>query len=168
VKDPNNPGKIVIDLDDLSDDYGRDQVYKNNSYSPNQTRKPASNSYNQNLHNSNQGYDYSPVSNPSHKGYNDIYCKDCGNVINREAEVCPRCGVRQTRAMSLSGKNRTTAAILAFFLGGLGVHKFYLGQSGMGILYLLFCWTFIPATVGFVEGIIYLTMSDEQFFYKYR
>lgn len=66
-----------------------------------------------------------------------------------------------------SGKNRTTAAILGIILGGFGVHHFYLGNSGKGILYLLFCWTYIPAIVGFVEGIIYLTQSDEEFARKY-
>lgn len=49
-------------------------------------------------------------------------------------------------------KNNTTAVLLALFLGGLGIHKFYLGQSGMGILYLLFCWTYIPAIVAFFEA----------------
>ncbi|HJD43837.1 MAG TPA: TM2 domain-containing protein [Candidatus Paenalcaligenes intestinipullorum] len=66
-----------------------------------------------------------------------------------------------------NGKNKIAAALLAFFLGGFGIHKFYLGQVGMGVLYLIFCWTFIPALVGFVEGIIYLTMSDETFNNKY-
>ena len=52
-------------------------------------------------------------------------------------------------------------------LGGLGIHKFYLGRVWQGILYLVFCWTFIPALVGFIEGIIYLTMSDRDFEAKY-
>ena len=43
--------------------------------------------------------------------------------------------------------------ILALFLGGLGGHKFYSGRIGLGILYLLFCWTYIPAIVGAIEGI---------------
>jgi len=60
-------------------------------------------------------------------------------------------------------KSRTTAAILAFLLGGLGIHKFYLGQTGIGIVYLLFCWTFIPAIIAFVEFIIYLTQDDATF-----
>lgn len=64
-------------------------------------------------------------------------------------------------------KNRIIAAILAFFLGGFGVHKFYLGQIGWGIVYLIFCWTFIPALVAFIEFIIYLCTSDEDFARKY-
>lgn len=65
-------------------------------------------------------------------------------------------------------KNRTTAAILAFILGGFGAHKFYLGQSGKGILYLLFFWTLIPAIVALVEFIQFLTMTDEAFNAKYN
>ena len=64
-------------------------------------------------------------------------------------------------------KNKLAAALLALFLGGLGVHKFYLGKTGMGLVYLLFCWTFIPAIVGFVEGLIYLTESDADFARKH-
>ena len=60
-------------------------------------------------------------------------------------------------------KSKVVAGILALFFGGLGVHKFYLGKTGSGILYLVFCWTFIPALIGFVEGIIYLCENDENF-----
>jgi TM2 domain-containing membrane protein YozV len=59
--------------------------------------------------------------------------------------------------------NKTTAALLAIFLGSFGVHKFYLGQKGAGALYLLFFWTYIPLVIGLVEGIYYLTMKDEKF-----
>lgn len=65
-------------------------------------------------------------------------------------------------------KNKTTAAILAFFLGGIGVHRFYLGQGGLGILYLLFCWTFIPMIISFVDFIIFLTMDEKTFNDKYN
>lgn len=60
-------------------------------------------------------------------------------------------------------KSKVTAGVLALLLGGFGVHKFYLGKIGMGILYLVFCWTYIPALVSFVEGMIYLCSSDENF-----
>jgi len=97
----------------------------------------------------------------------ESYCRDCGAVIQSRAEICPKCGVRQ-RVMPTANRNRSTAAIFAFFLGGLGIHKFYLGQSGSGIVYLLFCWTLIPAIVGFIEGIVYLSMSDVTFNAKYN
>jgi TM2 domain-containing membrane protein YozV len=67
----------------------------------------------------------------------------------------------------MSGRNRVTAALFAIFLGGLGVHKFYLGKAGQGILYLVFCWTFIPAIVSFIEGLIYLSMAEDAFQQKY-
>jgi len=99
-------------------------------------------------------------------GADEQFCSSCGDVIKKEAEVCPNCGVRQQSA-SAGGKDRTTAAILALFLGGLGAHHFYLGNTGRGVLYLLFVWTFIPVVVGFVEGIIYLTKSDQDFRQQY-
>jgi TM2 domain-containing membrane protein YozV len=98
----------------------------------------------------------------------ESYCRDCGTVIHARAEICPKCGVRQKSMPAAAGRNRTTAAILALVFGGLGVHKFYLGQSGLGILYLLFCWTFVPSIVGFIEAIVYLSMSDEAFSAKYN
>lgn len=64
-------------------------------------------------------------------------------------------------------KSKVTAAILAFFLGGFGIHKFYLGNVGLGIVYLIFCWTFIPAFIAFIEGIILICTSDAEFSRKY-
>lgn len=90
------------------------------------------------------------------------YCSSCGEIIKAEAEICPECGVRQ-RPPASSGKDRTTAGIFALLLGGIGAHKFYLGKTGQGVLYLCFSWTLIPAIIGFIEGIIYLTKSDEEF-----
>ena len=60
-------------------------------------------------------------------------------------------------------RSKVVAGILALLLGGLGIHKFYLGKTGMGILYLCFSWTAIPALVGLVEGSIYLCSNDESF-----
>lgn len=51
-------------------------------------------------------------------------------------------------------KSKGTAVVLAFFLGGLGVHKFYLNKPGQGVLYLLFCWTLIPAIIALIESIV--------------
>lgn len=65
-------------------------------------------------------------------------------------------------------KNKTTAALLALFLGAFGAHKFYLRQTGVGIIYLIFFWAYIPGIIAFIEFIIFLTMSQEEFDRKYN
>jgi TM2 domain-containing membrane protein YozV len=60
-------------------------------------------------------------------------------------------------------KDKTTAILMCFLLGGIGGHKFYLGQTGMGLLYFFFCWTFIPAFVAFVELILLIVMDTNTF-----
>jgi TM2 domain-containing membrane protein YozV len=60
--------------------------------------------------------------------------------------------------MTAARKNPTTATMLALFLGGLGAHKFYLGKTGFGLLYALFCWTLIPSILGVIEA---FTMKGE-------
>jgi len=65
-------------------------------------------------------------------------------------------------------KDKTTAAVLAFFLGGIGVHKFYLNKTTAGIIYLIFCWTLIPAIIAFVEFIMIITMNQHSFDEKYN
>lgn len=49
-------------------------------------------------------------------------------------------------------KNPTLAVWLALLLGGVGAHKFYMGNTVLGIVYILFSWTLIPAIVSFVEA----------------
>jgi len=49
-------------------------------------------------------------------------------------------------------KSAVVALLLTIFLGGIGAHKFYLGKPVLGILYLVFCWTFIPGIVALVEA----------------
>ena len=107
------------------------------------------------------------------KAADEKFCYDCGAIINARAEICPKCGVRQSAppsslaAVAPNGKSKLAAALFALFLGGIGIHKFYLGRVGWGVVYLLFCWTFIPALVGFIEGILLLVMSDSDFNTKY-
>ena len=60
-------------------------------------------------------------------------------------------------------KRRIVAGLLALFLGGFGFHKFYLGKSKVGLLFLVFVWTLIPTVIGLVQGIYYLLQSDDSF-----
>ena len=59
--------------------------------------------------------------------------------------------------------SRKEAGVLALIFGGLGIHKFYIGKYGQGILYAVFCWSFIPLFLGIADGVHYLTETDEQF-----
>lgn len=52
--------------------------------------------------------------------------------------------------------NKVVYCLLAFFLGGLGIHKFYAGQTMQGIIYLVFCCTGIPAIIALIEFIMAL------------
>jgi RNA polymerase subunit RPABC4/transcription elongation factor Spt4 len=105
------------------------------------------------------------------KAADQKFCLACGIVIHNTATSCPRCGASQGNKVSnlvgSGSRSRTSAALLALFLGGLGAHKFYLGKTTLGIVYLVFCWTFIPCILAFFEGVIYLTMTDEKFSAKY-
>jgi TM2 domain-containing membrane protein YozV len=63
----------------------------------------------------------------------------------------------------MGDKNRTTAAILALITGIIGGHKFYLGDTKKGIIYLLFSWTAIPFVLGLYSGVKFLMMDDKEF-----
>lgn len=65
-------------------------------------------------------------------------------------------------------KDRTVAVVLAFFLGGFGVHKFYLGNNLAGVLYLLFSWTLIPSLIAFFDFLGLLLMSEQVFQAQYN
>lgn len=73
------------------------------------------------------------------------------NVSNNQSGVQPTYIANNTKAV-----NKIVYCVLAFFLGGIGIHKFYAGKIGTGILYILFCWTFIPGFIAFIEFIVAL------------
>jgi TM2 domain-containing membrane protein YozV len=53
--------------------------------------------------------------------------------------------------MSAWQKDEVVGVLLALFLGTFGVHHFYLRKNGLGILYIVFCWTGIPTIISMVE-----------------
>ncbi|MCF0195343.1 MAG: TM2 domain-containing protein [Bacteroidaceae bacterium] len=112
-------------------------------------------------------------------------CRFCGEWLNmRPANVHPQYNMRPTNVhpqynvtpQYSNGKSKGVAALLAIIFAGLGINYFYLGKVAIGcifvIVWLLFCWTlFVPivlSIINIVQGIIYLSMSDREFAYKYN
>ena len=65
-------------------------------------------------------------------------------------------------------KDKNVAAIFALFFGSLGLHRFYLRQTGLGIFYLVFFWTAIPALISLIDAIVFFSMDKDEFDYKYN
>ncbi|MFQ5447914.1 MAG: NINE protein [Saprospiraceae bacterium] len=65
-------------------------------------------------------------------------------------------------------KDKNAAGILALFLGWLGFHRFYLGQTGLGIVYLMFCWFPVIWLVAFIDAIALFAMDQQRFDEKYN
>ncbi len=72
---------------------------------------------------------------------------------------------RSTDQPTSKTSKRKVAIFLAVFLGWMGVHRFYLGQLGWGLMYLALFYLFAPLSVllGWIDAIRYLLMSDEEF-----
>src|SRR5947209_3073900 len=93
----------------------------------------------------------------SHPTRGKNFCQNCGAKTNVNAEMCVKCGAR----LAVEGKDWLTALLLCIFLGGLGIHRFYTGSIGLGILQLVTLggcgiWTLIDiiliATGSFRDG----------------
>jgi TM2 domain-containing membrane protein YozV len=51
-------------------------------------------------------------------------------------------------------KDVVTGVLLSALLGHFGAHRFYMGDTGLGFVYLIFCWTGIPTILGFIEAFL--------------
>ena len=102
------------------------------------------------------------------------YCQNCGTATQPNQTICTSCGVALTQKTAASGsKSKVAAGLLGIFLGSLGIHKFYLGYNKEGLIMLLVgligglitfgIATAIVGLIGFIEGIIYITKSDDEF-----
>lgn len=74
-----------------------------------------------------------------------MFCQRCGRQIPVDSRVCPYCGSEINNVtININGyqsgiapKNKWVALLLCFFLGFLGIHKFYEGKILLGIVYML-------------------------------
>lgn len=97
------------------------------------------------------------------------FCSNCGEPLPENAYVCVKCGVKVENNASgvRTGKSKVVAGLLGIFLGGFGIHNFYLGYNSKGITQLLICilgsciivGPFIAEIWGLIEGILILTGS---------
>lgn len=83
----------------------------------------------------------------------EVFCRDCGEVINERAEICPKCGIRQKEPESstTSEKDSGIAAVLSFFVPGGG--QIYNGQIGKGIAILLAVVILVVTVFGIILAV---------------
>lgn len=91
-----------------------------------------------------------------------VYCRYCGVAIDRLDNHCPACSAEQ----NLKPRSQIVAGLLALFLGGLGLHRFYLGQW-WGIFYLLLSWSGLPMLVALVEAVTFLATDKDDWKARY-
>ena len=99
------------------------------------------------------------------------FCSNCAAPTQPNQVLCIKCGV--ALGGFKSSKSNIAAGLFGIFLGSLGIHKFYLGYNKEGVIMLLVSVLGGIATcgvaasvmhiIGIIEGIIYLTKSEEEF-----
>ena len=96
-------------------------------------------------------------------GDGNRFCSNCGAPVNENAAVCLNCGVAIKSANNsnyLNGKDKVTIALICFFLGGLGIHNFMLGETKKGVLKIVLSLCFgIGAILALIDFIRILTDS---------
>lgn len=125
-----------------------------------------------------------------------MFCSKCGAEIDENAKFCAACGEPSGATDTAQGanqyyyqqtppeyqpayqqkgtKNNVVAGLLGIFLGSLGIHKFYLGYTKSAVIMLLVSLlTFgvgalVMEVIGLIEGIIYITKSEEEFYNIYE
>lgn len=95
------------------------------------------------------------------KGKGNKFCQNCGSELEPNAQFCVKCGASvapEQQINPLNQKSKIAAGLLGIFLGGFGIHNFYLGYTGkaIGQLVLTICSCGIGGIWGFIEGILIL------------
>ena len=66
-----------------------------------------------------------------------MFCAKCGTEMSDNALACPKCGEPMKGAVKVGGKSRVTYVVLGLIFGVLGIHNFYAGYAGRGVVQLL-------------------------------
>lgn len=95
------------------------------------------------------------------KGVGSSFCPNCGNGIQPAASFCPSCGYAIPAKPAAGAKSKLTAGLLGIFLGGFGIHNFYLGFTGKAVAQIVVSVVTCGAGSlwGFIEGILILCGS---------
>lgn len=84
------------------------------------------------------------------KGTGDKFCANCGKELNPGAMICVNCGAPAAPQAAQNGeqKSKLVAVLLAFFLGSIGIHDFYLGYTKYGVIkIILTCCTGVGGSI---------------------
>lgn len=100
---------------------------------------------------------------PSSDVTQQVFCRQCGNKLSATQAKCNQCGARNTL---LGERSKVVAGFLAFFLGGFGIHRFYLSQW-WGIFYIPFYFVGVSSLVSIGEAIYFWACSKESWNEKY-
>jgi TM2 domain-containing membrane protein YozV len=86
------------------------------------------------------------------------FCQNCGADTASAAVACVKCGAKLAKDPEGEGKSKFVAGLLGIFLGSLGIHRFYLGYTAVGIIQIVvtIITLGIGALWGFIEGIVIL------------
>jgi hypothetical protein len=99
-----------------------------------------------------------PPPSPRPAGAANRFCSSCGNPVAVLATQCAFCGAALQPGAFPGQRSRLIAGLLGIFVGGFGVHSFYLGDNKKGVWQIvatvLTCG--IGALWGFVEGVMIL------------
>lgn len=95
------------------------------------------------------------------------FCSNCGTEIKENENFCSKCGnnINQTENIQSTqpqqGKSKIAAGLLGVFLGGFGIHNFYLGYTSKGVaqIHVTIVTCGIGSLWGFIEGIMILAGS---------
>lgn len=95
-------------------------------------------------------------------GEGNAYCANCGKDIAPNAEVCLSCGVAVKKAVNYGGYDKIVLALICFFLGGIGIHNFMLGETKKGIVKIVLSFCFgIGAILALIDFVKILTDKYE-------